>query len=73
MRRIIATMRTILLAGLCLLAPAASALEFKHAWIREAPPGAAVLAGYVVIENDDKADVPLESEAGGAYGEVEFP
>ena len=65
-------MRTPVALVMLLAASSAHALDFDGAWIREAPPGAAVLAGYVEIRNDGKADVTLTSAQSEAFGEVEF-
>ena len=46
--------RSLLLTALLALAPiaqAAGTLEVEDAWIREAPPGATMLAGYATLKN----------------------
>lgn len=53
-------------------ADAVPKIELHDAWIREAPPGAAVLAGYVAIENRGTADAVVESAASDDFAEVEF-
>jgi len=47
----------IMLLWPCLLAVAGSSIVVRDAWVREAPPGAAVLAAYFTLENPgSKAD-----------------
>ena len=52
-----------LLAALLLLGPAlagaADTLEIDHAWIREAPPGAPMMAGYLCLNNTGDTSVTL--------------
>lgn len=47
-----------LLFGAALAAPA-DAITVRDAWVREAPPGAAVLAAYLTIENPGPRAVKL--------------
>ena len=63
--------------ALCLLAFSSAALAEinllgSNAWIRLAPPGSMMLAGYVELEN--KGDQPLRITGGqsGAFGSVEI-
>ncbi|HJX17482.1 MAG TPA: copper chaperone PCu(A)C [Acidiferrobacterales bacterium] len=47
----------VMLLMTCLLAVADSSIVVRDAWVREAPPGAAVLAAYLTLENPgSKAD-----------------
>ena len=47
----------VMLMMTCLLAVADSTIVVRDAWVREAPPGAAVLAAYFTLENPgSKAD-----------------
>ena len=41
----------VMLMTTCLMAIAASTVVVRDAWVREAPPGAAVLAAYLTLEN----------------------
>jgi periplasmic copper chaperone A len=41
----------VMLMTTCLIAIAASTVVVRDAWVREAPPGAAVLAAYFTLEN----------------------
>lgn len=61
----------VLLLGLwCGLAQAAGQLMVDNAWIREAPPGATALAGYMTVMN--KGDTPrvLVGASSPAFGRV---
>jgi periplasmic copper chaperone A len=64
------------LLGLMLFGPyvgaAETSLSVHNAWIREAPPGATTLAGYMVIENDGAAPRRLISAASTAFEAVEL-
>ncbi len=68
-------MRAPLLA-LLLLLPAARAsaggLEVRDAWIREAPPTAAVLAGYAELANGSDAPLRVVGAASGDFRAVEL-
>ena len=59
-----------LLPGLCGLAHAAGRLEVTHAWIRSAPPGAMMRAGYAVLRNSGDADVTIVGADSEAFGSV---
>ena len=68
-------MRTI--AALLLLATstasfACDGLDVSNAWIREAPPGADVLAGYATLHNAGKAPLTIEGARGGDFGSVDI-
>ena len=64
----------VLLAVALALAPAAAlacpGLEAKDAWIREAPPGAMMLAGYVRLHNAGKRALTLDRASSKSFGEV---
>lgn len=68
-------MRTLLLA-LLLLLPAARAsaggLEVRDAWIREAPPTAAVLAGYAELANGGDAPLRVVGASSADFRAVEL-
>ena len=51
---------------------AADGLEVRDAWIRAAPPGAIVLAGYATIENRGAGTVRLIDASSSAFARVEF-
>jgi len=59
---------------LMLLASLASAAEggitVENAWIREAPPGARAMAGYMVVKNHGNSDKVLVGAASEAFGDV---
>ena len=64
-----------LLLGLALLAPASAAVanpagclpKVEHAWIRAAPPGATMLAGYARLRNDCKDALVLTGAKSPAF------
>ncbi len=47
-------------------------LEVTQVWIREAPPGAAVHAGYLVLQNRSNEDLFLLGATSPAFGRVEL-
>ncbi|GAP67411.1 copper metallochaperone, bacterial Cox17-like protein [Mizugakiibacter sediminis] len=49
---------------------AAGRLTVEDAWIRAAPPGAMMLAGYMVLGNAGDAPVVLAAADSDAFGEV---
>lgn len=49
-----------------------AAVEANGAWIRIAPPGAMMLAGYLTLTNNGDAVVELESVHSDAFGSVEL-
>jgi len=59
---------------LMLVAAAASAAEsgitVENAWIREAPPGASAMAGYMVVKNHGASDKVLVGASSDAFTEV---
>lgn len=63
------------LLALLLLLPLpalAGELLVKDAWIRAAPPGARMLAGYVTIENSSGAPRTLQGASSDRFGLVEM-
>lgn len=60
--------------ALMLMASLASAAEgsitVENAWIREAPPGARAMAGYMVVKNHGNSDKVLVGAASDAFGDV---
>lgn len=61
-----------LLAGAlyCNAAQAAGRLEIDQAWIRSAPPGAMMLAGYAILRNSGDARLTVTGAQSTDFGEV---
>lgn len=68
MRRLFA----LLLATLGAAAHAAAALQVQDAWVQEAPPGATVLAAYLVITNPGAQARTLVSASSPDFAAVEM-
>lgn len=51
---------------------AASSLVVESAWIRAAPPGAVVLAGYATLGNESDATVEIVAATSGDFARVEL-
>jgi copper(I)-binding protein len=49
-----------------------SALQYEDAWIREAPPGMQMMAGYVTIQNNSEKDFVILSTASEAFIDIEM-
>lgn len=49
---------------------AAGTLQVEQAWIRAAPPGVPMLAGYAELRNDGDAPLRIVSVQSAAFGEV---
>jgi len=49
-----------------------STLQYEDAWIREAPPGMQMMAGYVTIQNNSEKDVVILSAASEAFMDIEM-
>jgi len=47
-----------------------SSIVIRDAWIREAPPNTATLAGYMVLENPSDKSQSLASVSANAFGRV---
>ena len=62
----------LLLAATVLPAHARAELVFSDAWIREAPPAASVLAGYLVISNPTPAPVTVTGVSGADFSSIEI-
>lgn len=66
--------RVFSVVALMLMSTLASAAEgvisVENAWIREAPPGARAMAGYMVVKNHGGSDKVLVSAACDAFAEV---
>ena len=57
---------------LLLMAPAAHALDVRHARTPEPPPSAPVLAGYMQVENDREQDVEITGARSPVFAYVEL-
>lgn len=61
---------------LCLMFPATlmaqTSIEVRHAWIRQAPPGAMMLAGYAELANTGTQSVKIERASAAEFGVVEL-
>jgi copper(I)-binding protein len=49
-----------------------STLRVTDAWIRAAPPGAMVLAGYMTVENSGPEDVKITAAESPQFGMIEL-
>lgn len=49
-----------------------STIQLHDPWLREAPPGATAMAGYLVISNHGDADVSLNSARSDDFDRIEF-
>ena len=47
-------------------------LEVSQAWIRQAPPGAPVMAGYLMLKNANETALTIRSASTEAFERVEF-
>lgn len=59
-----------LLIGCVSTAHAAGGLLVEHAWIRAAPPGAAMLAGYATLRNTGDSPVIVTGAISPDFGDV---
>lgn len=62
----------LMLAAAGPLMASGDALMVKDAWIREAPPGQEVLAGYMVLENHSATEQVLSGVRSPVFGSVEI-
>ena len=60
----------LLALGYAVHAAAAGHLVVEHAWIRAAPPGAMMLAGYATLRNDGDAPVTVTGADSADFGNV---
>ena len=60
----------LLLLGVAAHAAAAGRLVVEHAWIRAAPPGATMLAGYATLENAGDAPLVITGANSAGFGDV---
>jgi hypothetical protein len=66
-------MRALCLLALIALPPCAAAgskLDVNDAWIRSAPPGTAMLAGYAILHNTGDAPVVVRGASSDAFAAV---
>ena len=61
---------TLLYSLLAMRAAWAGDLQIEQAWVREAPPGARMMAAYMVISNPGDQDVHLTGVDSAAFAEV---
>jgi len=50
----------------------ASDVEIEGAWVREAPPGMPMLAGYMVVENRTGKDLVMTGASSPAFDSIEM-
>ena len=55
-----------------LLACTRQGIEVSDAWIREAPPGSTVLAGYLTIHNHGSMPVTISGVSGEDFSSIEI-
>jgi hypothetical protein len=60
----------LLVAGSVQTAAAAGRLEIAHAWIRTAPPGAMMQAGYAILRNSGDAPLVISGAHSEDFGDV---
>jgi len=68
MRRVVATA----LLAISAASHACDGLEISEAWIREAPPGADVMAGYATLHNAGKESITIDGARSGDFGSVDI-
>lgn len=67
MRRLSACFAAVLSIAVAGAAQAAGRLVVSEAWIREAPPGAPMLAGYAKLKNDGDAPISVLTAQSDAF------
>lgn len=60
----------LILFGTAMHAAAAGRLVVENAWIRAAPPGATMLAGYAMLKNAGDAPVVVSGASSADFGDV---
>jgi copper(I)-binding protein len=68
--RFFAALRMTGLLALAAPALACETLDVQDGWIREAPPGAEVMAGYGTLVNKGKTPITLDGVRSADFGEV---
>ena len=64
---------TTCLSMLYACAPAsADAIQIEDAWIREAPPGASAMVGYMTIRNHSAKNIILHQATSASFKAIEF-
>lgn len=48
------------------------AIQFENTWIREAPPGMQMLAGYMTVRNNSDKDAAILSASSEAFAAIEM-
>ncbi len=71
MRQLIVTILALFIFSACSKSPE-SLISVDHAWLREAPPGATALAGYLTIHNLNSEDLSLNKAVSEDFGRIEF-
>jgi hypothetical protein len=62
----------VMLMTTCLIAHAAGTIGVRDAWVREAPPGAAVLAAYFTLENTGTKEDKLVAVRSPDFDKIEI-
>lgn len=52
--------------------PAMAEVTVTHAWVRAAPPGAGVMAGYMTLGNNGETEITLTGARSPQFARVEF-
>ena len=50
----------------------AGSVDVNGQWVREAPPGMQMLAGYMIVENNTKQELVLTGASSPAFGMIEL-
>lgn len=72
MRIVQLLLASLFMLGIAVAVPAAGAIEGRDGWIREAPPGAPVRAGYVELHNGGDTAVTVSGARSPAFGAIEI-
>ena len=71
MRHLIVTLLSLFIFSACSKSPE-QLISIDNAWLREAPPGATALAGYLTIHNHNSEDLSLNNAVSEDFGRIEF-
>ena len=71
MRHLIVTLLSLFIFSACSKSPE-QLISIDNAWLREAPPGATALAGYLTIHNHNSEDLSLNKAVSEDFGRIEF-
>jgi copper(I)-binding protein len=66
----IRVMTVVILAAIAPMALADGHIEIEKAWIRSAPPGTMMLAGYAILRNSGDASVVISGAQSAAFADV---